>query len=57
MDSFGLILKKTFKSTIFREIRIRFTLFLLINGQTVQKSYNFGELPITIISRPSMLET
>ena len=47
VDSFSLILKKTFPSMFFREKRIRFTLFtlfLLINGHICSKIWNFPEI-------------
>ena len=42
---FRLILKKTFPSMIFREKRIRFILFLPINGHICQKSKNLRKIP------------
>ena len=44
VDSFGLVLKKTFPSMIFHKKRIRFTLFLLINGKKKFLIRNFLEI-------------
>ena len=56
VDSYGLILKKTFPSMISHEKTIRFTLFLHINGQNCEKSKIFQKLQKTITSEPNMLE-
>ena len=44
VDSFSLILKKTFPPMIFLENIIRFTFFLLTNGQFCSKIRNFPEI-------------
>ena len=44
VNSFGLTLKKTFPSMIFHEKRIRFALFLLINGHICSKIRHFPEI-------------
>ena len=44
VDSFSLILKKTFPPMIFHEKIIRFTLFLLTNGHFCSKIWNFPEI-------------
>ena len=58
VNSLKLILKKTVPSMIFRENRIRFILFLLINGCILFKnpkfSRKFRKLPMTITSEPNI---